>query len=114
LTNDYRKGWRYKLAHDRNQTRRRSSAIRNPVERFRRAHPLGSPGHRCASRSSTPHAGPLEVHHVGGLRSTARLVFMCRRHNRETEGMRLGSGKPKPGSSAPRSSKSRRRRSWWR
>ena len=62
MTNDYHKGWRYKLAHDKNQTRRRSRAIRNRAERLCRAHPLGSPCLRCASRSRPLHSGALEVH----------------------------------------------------
>lgn len=115
MTNDHRKGWLYKLKTDANQRKRRLPWIRNPVERFRRQNPPGDPDRRCQSRSRTPHGGPLEVHHVGGLRRGARLVFFCRKHNREAEGMRLGGGRPKPGSSVPRSTRGgppRFRRPW--
>lgn len=86
MTNDSRKGWRYKRETDANHRWRRQPGIRNPVERFRRSAP--DTVRYCHSRSIIPHRGPLEVHHVGErLNRNPDLVFMCRRHNRLASGI---------------------------
>lgn len=86
MTNDSKKGWRYKLKTDKNQRERRRSDVRARVREFKeRATP------KCSSRSRTRHGGDLEVHHVGGIKKdqrAQRLAFMCEDHNRADAGQR--------------------------
>jgi len=70
---------------DRNTRERRRPDVRNPVERFRRR--MKRDGMGCQSRSLTPHGGPIEVHHRGGVFTRPRLVAMCRKHNRLASGV---------------------------
>lgn len=91
MTNDSRKGWRYKLETDKNARRRREPEVRRRVEHFKR----NSRAKYCHSRSRTWHGGPLEVQHVGGLKrdqARQRLTWMCRKHNREEERIPAGKG----------------------
>jgi hypothetical protein len=84
LTNDYRHGWRKKLRWDRNQRRRRAPAVRRRVRAFK----VKSRRRRCTSRARSSCVGPLQVHHVGGLSSRARLTWRCAKHNQRAAGNR--------------------------
>lgn len=58
--------------------------MRRAVETFRRESSQAS--RYCHSRARSRHGGPLEVHHVGGIKPPGvvqRLAWMCRKHNRE-------------------------------
>lgn len=92
MTNDSRKGWKYKLRTDKNQRERRRPEVRARVREFKdRAAPT------CSSRSGTPHGGELEVHHVGGIKRnqrSQRLAYMCEDHNRADAGQRPHGARP--------------------
>ena len=87
MTNDHRKGWRYRMRTDRNFRRRRKHGA--TIRRARARYVV--PGARCESRSRTPHAGPLELHHVDGdLSGRSGYRVLCRKHNRAVSGQRPG------------------------
>lgn len=96
MTNDSKKGWKYKLQTDRNQRLRRDPDVRRRTERFRRDAKKEGRWY-CHSKSRLPHGGELEVQHVGGIKPKGkgqRLTVFCERHNRADEGMRPH-GKPR-------------------
>lgn len=88
LTRDVsRKGWRYKLQTDANHRFRRRPEVRNPVEAFRRNSPARD--RYCHSTATSPHKGPLQVHHVGGIKrdpGRQRFTWLCMRHNMRAAG----------------------------
>ena len=88
MTNDYRKGWRYKLATDRNARYRRKPEVRARIEAFKER----STVRRCCFRSKGGCRGALQVHHVGGLRRRpVRLAWACAKHNQEAAGIKARS-----------------------
>ncbi len=89
MTNDYQKGWKYRDRTDRNFRARRRYAARIRAARKK----LITDNHdaKCESAAETPHAGPLELHHVGGdLSGRSGYAVMCRKHNRAADGQRPG------------------------
>lgn len=81
MSNDYRKGWQYRMATDANFRARAKHA--GKIRAARKRLITDNPKARCQSRAATPHVGPLELHHVGGDLSGAKgYRVMCRRHNR--------------------------------
>ncbi len=96
MTNDYRKGWRYRMATDRNFRARKRHGAKIAAARRRYV----KPGARCQSQARTPHRGPLELHHVhGDLSGRSGYRVFCRFHNRAASGVkRSGPGtRGKPG-----------------
>lgn len=89
MTNDYVKGWEYRMRTDANFRARRKHAGKI---REARARLIEAPARaKCQSRSSTTHAGPLELHHVNGdLSGRSGYRVLCRKHNREAAGQRPG------------------------
>jgi len=89
MTNDYRKGWEYRHATDRNFRSRHHHAreIRDARKRLIEENPRA----RCQSRARSKHAGPLELHHVkGDLTGRSGYRVFCRKHNRAAADQRPG------------------------
>lgn len=110
MTNDSKKGWRYKLATDKNQRERRKPEVRARVREFKER-----AARKCASSSRTRHAGELEVHHVGGIKKRQqdqRLAYLCEKHNRADAGQRPH-GAARGTRIRARTSRSTSSTSWW-
>ena len=85
MTNDYRKGWAYRHATDKNFRARARYASR--IRTARRELITDNPRAKCQSSSRSPHGGALELHHVAGdLTGRAGYRVLCRKHNREAAG----------------------------
>lgn len=89
MTNDYQKGADYREKTDANFRERRKYA--SEIRAARKRLITDNPEAKCESRAETPHAGPLELHHVkGDLSGASGYGVLCRKHNRAAAGQEPG------------------------